>query len=269
MAKPNHPKSKLQTLDANARKSFSQNFLTSPHWVEKLALASLDPNAEVIWEVGPGLGAITKKLLEHAERPVILFEIDRKLAANLRTEHPDVALIEGDFLDTDIVKEAAGKRISLLSNLPYHISTPILFLLLEHRAHFVRLVLTFQREVAERVRAKPRTPDYGALSVLVQSCFEVESLGVIPPGAFYPAPKVDSEGLILKPKPPTVVPYEKFRTLVKQAFLHRRKKLSSNISSLADKTVILEALKKMGHTENARPEELSPKEFESLAQQLM
>lgn len=264
-----HPKKKLASLEANARKSFSQNFLTSPHWVEKLATASIDPAADVIWEVGPGLGAITKKILEHAKCPVRLFEIDRKLAANLRQEHPNVPIQEGDFLETDIVKEAEGKKVSLLSNLPYHISTPILFMLLEHRVHFARLVLTFQREVAERVKARPRTSDYGALSVLVQTCFEIESLGIIPPGAFYPAPKVDSEALLLRPKPAGRVPYENLRKLVKQAFLHRRKKLSSNISNLADKERILKALTGLNHTENARPEELSPKDFETLVLELL
>lgn len=261
-----HPKKKLDALEARPRKSFSQNFLTSPAWQEKLALAACLPDDyDVLWEVGPGLGAITTQLLAHAPKPLTLFEIDRKLAENLRNTWPQVPLNEGDFLEVDIPRLAGGQRIALLSNLPYHISTPILFKLLESRVHFRRLVLTFQREVAVRLRAAPRTSDYSALSVLVQNCFEIRSLGVIPPGAFYPPPQVDSEGLLFTPLPDTGLPYESLRLVVKQAFLHRRKKVTSNLAGLFTKDDLLRFLQDRGLTPNARPEELSTADYRDLA----
>lgn len=261
-----HPKKKLDSLGARARKSFSQNFLSSPHWVEKLALAAAeDTEAQEIWEVGPGLGAITKAILKSAKAPLVLFEIDRKLAENLRQELPQNTLHEGDFLETDIAALAGNKRIALISNLPYGLSTPILFQLLENRRHFTRLVLTFQREVAERLRAKPRTPDYGGLSVMTQLYFEIRSLGIIPPGAFYPKPDVDSEALVLLPRADAPTDFEALRRVVKQAFLHRRKKLSSNLKGIVEKAAMEAFLKERGLTESARPEELSPTDFRELA----
>ena len=222
-----HPKVLLDSLGAAARKSLSQNFLLSPHWADRLASEAADIDCDALWEIGPGLGALTRPLLEKAKVPVTLFEYDRKLAAYLRETFPQATLIEGDVLDQNLAARSEGKRVSVLSNLPYHLSSAILFRLGELPSVPVQLVLTFQREFAERVCAKPRTPDYSALSVLLQLQFEIENLGIVPPGAFYPVPDVDSQALRFRPKgPPVPAP---LRALIKGAFQQRRKRLAGNL----------------------------------------
>jgi 16S rRNA (adenine1518-N6/adenine1519-N6)-dimethyltransferase len=254
-----HPRAILDTLGAAARKSLSQNFLLSPHWADRLTEATVKIAADAIWEIGPGLGALTRPLLAKAQVPVTLFEYDRKLAAYLRETIPGVDLVEGDVLDQDLESRSQGRRISVLSNLPYHLSSAILFRLAELNTPPVQLVLTFQKEFARRVVALPRTPAYGALSVLLQLQFEVESLGILPPGAFYPVPDVDSEALLFRPRA-TPLPMP-FRQFVRGAFQQRRKKLSGNLKKALPGGQTDSALEKMGIDPNARPEELSPAQY--------
>lgn len=261
-----HPRATLDLLGAAARKSLSQNFLLSPHWAEKLSSAALDIPADAVWEIGPGLGALTRPLLEKAKVPVTLFEYDRKLAAHLRETYPAIDLREGDVLDQDLAALAGGQRISVLSNLPYHLSSAILFRLAELPTPPVQMVLTFQREFAQRVNAKVRTPAYGSMSILLQLQFEIESLGVLPPGAFYPAPDVDSEALVFRPRGPHVTPG--FRKLVRGAFQQRRKKLTGNLKKALPGEPTEEVLEKMGVDPNARAEELSPEQYRTLGQAL-
>ncbi len=261
-----HPKVVLDSLGAAARKSLSQNFLISPHWADKLVRASLETPAEAIWEIGPGLGALTRGLLMSAKVPVTVFEFDRKLSEHLRVSFPGIHLVEGDVLKQDLASHQAGKRVSVLSNLPYHLSSAILFKLAELPSPPVSLVLTFQREFAARVRAFPRTPDYGALSVLLQLQFEIESLGVLPPGAFYPAPDIDSEALRFVPKPAALPP--ELRLLVKTAFEQRRKQLPSNLKKKFPGIQVAEILQKLGFSPLARAEELAPADFVALGREM-
>ncbi len=258
-----HPRAILESLGAAARKSLSQNFLLSPHWADKLATEAISIEADQVWEIGPGLGALTLPLLQKAKVPVTLFEYDRKLAEYLRATFPQVPLIEGDVLDQDLAGQAKGDRISVLSNLPYHLSSAILFRLSELPKVPVQLVLTFQREFAERVSAKPRTPSYGAMSVLLQLQYDVVSLGVIPPGAFYPVPDIDSEALRLRPKGPAISPV--LRTMVRAAFQQRRKRLAGNLKKAFPSLPVDSALEKLGISPNARPEELAPADYQGLA----
>lgn len=263
-------KQTLESLGAAPRKSLSQNFLISTHWAEKLAtLVTSDSLAEGIWEVGPGLGALTRPLLQRAKVPVRLFEMDRKLAQKLREDLPQISLEEGDFLKCDIASFDPGKKLAFLSNLPYHLSSPILFLLLEHREKFSSLVITFQKEFAERVKAKPRTKAYGALSVLLQLHFDVESAGIIPANAFHPAPKVASMALRFVPRPALNVPYEGLSQLVKTGFAHRRKLLQSNIKPLYSQAKVGAAFEALSLPPKARPEELSPEQWLALHKALV
>jgi 16S rRNA (adenine1518-N6/adenine1519-N6)-dimethyltransferase len=265
-----HPKARLEKLGAGARKSLSQNFLVSPHWVDKLTdVIVSSSNVDEIWEVGPGLGALTLQLVTKTKLPVRIFEYDRKLAADLREKFTGVEVVEGDFLDVDLVARARGKRIALLSNLPYHLSSPVLFKILDERAAFPRLVLTFQKEFAERLIAKPSTKAYGSLSVLMQLTFQMTSIGILPPGAFYPKPKIDSQAVLFTPLPDLPVPFEPLRQMVKAAFAHRRKKMSSNLSALYERPRVEAALGHLGISVMARPEELVPTQFVALAQQLL
>lgn len=263
-----HPKQELSKLEAKARKSLSQNFLQSPHWAEKLVDAVAAGRADEYWEIGPGLGALTDRLIKKGISPLRLFEYDRKFCEGLRNRYPDINLVEGDFLEADLKPLVEGKRIAVLSNLPYHLSSPILFRLMEFRGSFDRLVITFQREFAERLLAQPDTSEYGGMTILIQLHMEVKSLGVIPPKAFYPAPKVDSMALEFRPKPELDVPYEKLRNIVRTGFLHRRKKLLSNLSVLYPKPQLESAFKELGINEMARPEVLTPNHFKELTKKL-
>ncbi len=261
-----HPKVILDSLGAAARKSLSQNFLLSPHWAERLVKETLAVDADAVWEIGPGLGALTRPLVEKASKPVTLFEYDRKLSEHLRQTIPGMLLIEGDVLDQDLKTLSAGKRITVLSNLPYHLSSVITFALAELPTPPVQMVLTYQREFAARVNAEPRTPAYGALTVLMQLQFEVESLGIIPPGAFYPVPDVDSEALRYRPRGPRIP--DAFRAFVRGAFQQRRKKLSNNLKTALPGRSTDEALEALGVSSNARPEELSPEQYRILGERL-
>jgi 16S rRNA (adenine1518-N6/adenine1519-N6)-dimethyltransferase len=267
-----NPRALLIELNAAARKSLSQNFLTSPHWADQLTRVITEANAEEYWEIGPGLGALTAKLVEKTDRPIRVFEYDRKLAAYLRETFPTITVIEGDVLDADLKGIAPeATKIALLSNLPYHLSSPIFFRLAEIKERFVRLVLTFQKEFADRLIAEPRTSDYGGLSVIAQLHFRMQSLGVLPKGAFYPPPAIASEALMLEPKGPIVGGAAHLSVLVKAAFAHRRKKVSSNLKEAFPETppeMILATLEKLGIGPMARPEELSKEDYLALARSL-
>jgi len=253
-----HPKSQLSSLGAKARKSLSQNFLSSPHWIQKLTDAALSRPGARFWEVGPGLGALTERLLSLAKQPVTVFEYDRKFAADLRVRFPQIEVVEGDFIKVPIEERFPPEGlVSFLSNVPYHLSSPMLFKLLEHRQHFTQLVMTFQKEYADRLTAHPRTKDYGALTLLIGEGFEIENLGILPPGAFYPAPSISSKALRLIPRPPGPVPLENLSRVVKAAFAHRRKKLISNLKSALPDAPVAETFDKLGLSSNARAEELS------------
>jgi 16S rRNA (adenine1518-N6/adenine1519-N6)-dimethyltransferase len=266
-----HPKSTLDSLGAAARKSLSQNFLSSPHWIEKLTDSILEgeETLDAVWEVGPGLGALTHRLVDKSPFPIVVFEFDRKFAASLREKLPRIEVVEGDFLKADLTPRLVNKRVGFISNLPYHLSSPILFKLTEFQGSFVRLVLTFQREFAERLVGKPRTPAYSGLSVMMQLCFRMESLGIIPPGAFYPKPKVDSQAIRLCPLPlPEGIQIEALRKIVRCAFQHRRKKVASNLSLLYPKAHVETVLTEMKIDRMARPEEISPEGYLKLGVRL-
>ncbi len=195
------------------------------------------------------------------EQRVRVFEFDRKLSAYLRETYPDLNVNEGDFLRFDFLPLLPKGKVALLSNLPYHLSSVILFRLLEHAPRWSRLVLTFQKEFAERLIAKPRTKAYGSLSVITQLSFKTESLGVLPKGAFFPAPEVDSEAVIFEPILGTEAPPPELSEIVKAAFAHRRKKLSRNLEVMIPRESISNALESFEISDNARSEELPPATF--------
>jgi 16S rRNA (adenine1518-N6/adenine1519-N6)-dimethyltransferase len=156
--------------------------------------------------------------------------------------------------------------VSVLSNLPYHLSSAILFKLLEEKDRVARLVLTFQKEFAARLTAEPRTPDYGSLTVAIQLNYTVESLGILPPGAFYPPPSVASQALLLEPLP--MKPDPMVEKVVRAAFAHRRKKLTSNIEEAFPGSCAESAVVDLGLLPTARPEELSTVQYVALTDAL-
>ena len=248
------------------RKRFGQNFLVSPGVIRNIVMAIAPRRDERLVEIGPGLGALTEPLLAAVDHLHVV-EIDRDLIARLRQSFPAERLTihEGDALEFDF--GALGPDLRVVGNLPYNISTPLLF----HLAGFAEAVrdmhFTLQKEVVDRMVAAPATPDYGRLSVMLQYRFDMERLFVVPPGAFNPAPKVDSAIVRLLPKPKEQLDARDAALLAKlvlAAFGQRRKMLRNNLRDLVDEA----GLETAGIAPTARAEELAVADFVRLANAL-
>jgi len=184
-----------------ARKRFGQNFLADPHYVARIVQAVDPRSGDNLVEIGPGLAAITGALIERAER-IAAIEIDRDLAARLRERFPPdrLALHEADALAFDF--GTLGDELRVVGNLPYNISSPLLFHLASFEARLRDIHVMLQREVVARMTASPGTADYGRLSVMLQVRFRMARLFTVPAGAFRPAPKVESAVARLVPLGP-------------------------------------------------------------------
>jgi 16S rRNA (adenine1518-N6/adenine1519-N6)-dimethyltransferase len=214
---------------------------------------------DTVLEIGPGAGSLTRELAAAAKN-VIAVEIDRDLIGPLRASAPpNVEIIEGDALEVSL---PAG-RFHVVGNLPYNVATPLLKRFIAQRANVLSVTVMLQKEVAERLRAKPSTREYGPLSVLVQYYADVLYGFAVPSGAFSPRPRVDSAVIRLEWKP-DVSNARAFTDFVQHAFGSRRKKLVNNLSSMygsLGRDEILRRLTASGIMANARPEELSVSEF--------
>jgi 16S rRNA (adenine1518-N6/adenine1519-N6)-dimethyltransferase len=258
----------LKKLGASPLKRLSQNFLISRHWVDKIsdAIAS-DEEGEEIWEIGPGLGSITETLVKKTTKPITLFEFDKSYVKHLSEKYPTLKIVEGDILKARLNDHFKDKKITLLSNLPYHISSQIMFLILENKEHFSKVVFTFQKEFADRLLAKPSTKEYGALSILIPSYFEIKKLGDISKNDFFPAPSVDSTVLAFKTLE-NPLDYNSLKLVTQTAFSQRRKKMSSNLKKEFQKEKITSAFESLKISDNARAEELTKEQFWSITKLL-
>ena len=251
------------------RKRLGQHFLTDPRILGRIVDALAPTAEETVIEIGPGRGALTDVLMQRAAR-VIAIEVDRDLAGLLRERYANDArltVVEADVLDTDFGALALGPFV-LAGNVPYNITTPIMFHALR-RPRPLRAVYLVQREVAERVVAAPGSEHYGALSVNVQSVAHAELVFKVPAGAFQPPPKVESAVLRITPRAEPVLEAdeeERYRVLVQAAFGLRRKQLRRVVRTIctlgaeAAERVVAEA----GLDPEARPEVLSPGDFARL-----
>jgi 16S rRNA (adenine1518-N6/adenine1519-N6)-dimethyltransferase len=264
-----NPAELLRRHGLRPKKEWGQNFLGDEGVLARLAaLARLRPGDWVV-ELGAGLGHFTRALAATGAQ-VVAVERDRDLAPVLRAELPSVEVIEADAKTFDLreVARRAGRPVVLCGNLPYHLSSPILFHLLDQRDAVARAVLLLQREVAERIAAPPGGRDYGLLSVLVQLVADA-SIGLsVPPGAFTPPPAVESRALVLEmlARPRAEVrDEERFRALVKAAFSHRRKTLWNAVKNMPGAR---EALAKAGVDPQRRGETLTVAEFAAVERAL-
>jgi 16S rRNA (adenine1518-N6/adenine1519-N6)-dimethyltransferase len=249
-----------------ARKRFGQNFLADPHYVARVVDAVNPQRGENIVEVGPGLAAITGGLIERAGH-ITAIEIDRDLAFRLRETFtpPQLTLHEADALKFDFA--LLGSDLRVVGNLPYNISSPLLFHLAAFDDRLRDLHVMLQREVVARMTALPGTADYGRLTVMLQVKFAVRRLFVVPPGAFRPAPKVDSAVARLVPlgvAKPFISDPALFARVVAAAFGQRRKTLRNALSSLCDEA----ALRRIGIDPGMRGETLPVGEFVRMANAL-
>ena len=251
------------------RKWLGQHFLTDPRILGRIADTLEITKRDTVVEIGPGRGALTDALLERAGK-VVAIEIDRDLVAMLRAKYvrePRVKIIESDVLDVKL-GEAAGGEYLVAGNVPYNITTPILFHALEH-PRATRAVYLVQREVAERVVADPASENYGALSVNVQALASAELVFKVAAGAFTPPPKVESAVMRITPREdPLVAPHEEaaFRAMVVGSFGFRRKQMQRVIRELWNLSAsdASEMLRSAEIDSSARPEVLSPSDFARL-----
>jgi 16S rRNA (adenine1518-N6/adenine1519-N6)-dimethyltransferase len=265
---------KLHKLGLIAKKRFGQNFLTNDTDLEFIASALDVPAGSAVLEIGPGLGALTAFLLEKGFR-VQAVEKDRDMAAHLRREFRDRPL---DVIEADILRYEPGdlkpEPAAAFGNIPYNITTPIVFWLVDHRRLFKSAVLLTQKEVAERLSGVPGHEGWGAVSVSLQAYAEVKMLRVVPKGHFYPSPKVDSAVVRFDflPKPRfEEADKETFHAIVSKAFQKRRKTL---LNALEDddkglaRGVLSHAFLSLDLDPKRRPETLSVAEWVLLARAL-
>ena len=248
------------------RKRFGQNFLADAHYVAKIVAAIAPAPGDNIVEIGPGLGALTGALVDGAGR-IAAIEIDRDLAARLRDRFAAevLALHEADALAFDF--GMLGPDLRVVGNLPYNISSPLLFHLASFDAQLRDVHVMLQREVVARMTARPATPDYGRLTVMLQARFAVTRLFTVPAGAFQPAPKVESAVARLLPLGDArlkIADEALFARIVAAAFGQRRKTLRNALATVAD----VDALRGANIDPTARGETLSVADFVRLANAL-
>jgi 16S rRNA (adenine1518-N6/adenine1519-N6)-dimethyltransferase len=260
--RPNEPSPPLKHI---ARKRFGQHFLTDGGIIDEIVRA-IDPRAgQPMVEIGPGLAALTQPLVERLGRLTVI-ELDRDLAVQLRA-HPQLDVVESDVLKVDFRALAArleAPRLRIVGNLPYNISTPILFQLLEVADAVQDQHFMLQKEVIDRMVAAPSTSDYGRLSVMLQWRYAMEDVLFVPPTSFDPPPRVDSAVVRMVPHPqPAVLDARLLSELVQVAFSQRRKLLRHTLGRW------LEARGFAGNFNvQRRAEEVPTAEYVALAQAL-
>jgi 16S rRNA (adenine1518-N6/adenine1519-N6)-dimethyltransferase len=248
-----------------AKKRFGQNFLHDANVVGKIVRAIAPKRGERIVEIGPGPGALTKPLLE-ALGELTVIELDRDMIPILRAnlgEPRGLQVIEADALKVDYAALGGGGKLRLCGNLPYNISTPLLFHLLKSADRIADMHFMLQKEVVRRMCAEPDTGDYGRLTVTLAARAACEELFVVGPGAFKPAPQVDSALVRVTPRPPPfpIADLAAFDRVVTAAFGQRRKTLRNALKGLLDENEIREA----GIDPGARAETLTSQDFARLS----
>lgn len=260
----------LNRFKLRADKKLGQNFLIDENVVHQIVAAAELSEADTVLEVGPGIGTLTQGLAESKAR-VVAVELDTRLLPVLATTlngYDNVRVVHGDILKVNIMEEVGAPSFKVCANLPYYITTPIIFALLEKRLPMERLVAMVQKEVAERMAAQPGGKEYGALSVAIQYYTVPKIAFIVPPTSFIPAPAVDSAVIVCKrrEKPPVEVCDEGlFFRVVKAAFSLRRKMLSNSLKNMGIKSEqVAKWLELAGVDGKRRAETLSLEDFAKL-----
>ena len=261
------------------RKEYGQNFLIENYVPENIADSAVTDNTELVIEIGPGIGCLTKELAQRAPK-VKAVEIDRGLIPVLALtlgEFHNVEVINSDILKTDLRTLIEGydeRRVCVCANLPYYITTPIIMYLLESGIHFESITVMVQNEVATRLCARAGSADYGAITAVLKYYGEVEKLFGVPAGCFMPMPKVNSAVVQIRPyKTPVYTPKDEkmFFSVIKAAFGQRRKTLVNALSHAfghISKTEISDIIVSCGFDVNIRGEKLDCEDFCKLADAL-
>ncbi len=265
----------LREYGLSPKKRLGQHFLVDRNILSKIIRLAQVEREDVVLEVGPGLGEMTLLLSQRAKR-VIAIEIDPKLVEQLRIKFegiPNLEILEADVLQCDFSSlfQQAGRPLKVVANLPYQISTPLLFRFIEEREKFSSLTLMLQKEVAQRLITSPGSKEYGPLSIFVQRVAKVIIRFIIKPTAFFPPPKVDSALVEVKWRKVPLMDLkneEWFKKVVHGCFRYRRKTLINGLkySGLPLPADIEDRMKKANLDPRRRPETLSIEEFSCLSE---
>lgn len=281
IATPSRTKEILKKYEFAFKKSLGQNFIIDVNILENIIKhAGVDPSIGVI-EIGPGIGALTEQLAIHADK-VVAFEIDGRLLPILEDTlqaYSNIEIIHEDILKADVEKVieeqfAENQAIHIVANLPYYITTPILMKLLRDRLPVENITVMIQKEVAERMAAKPSSKSYGSLTIAVQYYTDAKVVMTVPKTVFTPRPNVDSSILKLELRDEPLVHVKNedfFFTVVRASFAQRRKTLRNNLSSYfkdMDKAVLQDVFEQTGINGSRRGESLHIEEFAQLADAL-
>lgn len=254
-------------MEHKARKRFGQNFLHDHNIIQRIVSAIHPQNSDLMVEIGPGQAALTEPLLQHLQH-LHAVELDRDLVPMLRERlsRHGLEVHEADALKFDFRQLAHDRPLRVVGNLPYNISTPLLFHLFEYRSQVKDMHFMLQLEVVDRLAATPGNRNYGRLSVMAQYYCQIDKLFQVPPGAFNPPPKVMSAIVRLIPRPcPWPASNEALlEHVVKTAFSQRRKTLRNNLKQL----LTAEQLEQLNLDLGLRPEQLTLKDFVQLANEI-
>ena len=283
MATLGNPKNTIEILNKYQfmfQKRFGQNFLIDTHVLEKIIKSAEITKEDVVLEIGPGIGTMTQYLCENA-REVVAVEIDKNLIPILQNdtlaEYDNVTIINEDILKVDlnalVQEKNDGKRIKVVANLPYYITTPIIMGLFEQHVPLQNITVMVQKEVADRMQAKPNSKDYGALSLAVQYYAKPYIVANVPPNCFMPRPNVGSAVIRLtlhEERPVCVEDEHLLFAIIRAAFNQRRKTLVNALTNANElqltKEVVQAALEQMGLSATIRGEALSLEQFAQLCE---
>lgn len=280
LVNPQNTISVLQKYQFHFQKKYGQNFLIDAHVLQKIVTSAQISKEDFVLEIGPGIGTMTQVLCEYA-KSVAAVEIDKNLIPILQDmlkEYNNVLLINEDILKLDLVQLAeqknGGKRMKVIANLPYYITTPIIMGLFEQHVPIASITVMVQKEVADRMQAEPGTKDYGALSLAVQYYAKPKIIANVPPNCFLPRPKVGSAviQLLCYEKPPVQVIDDDFMFRIIRASFHQRRKTLTNSLHHAfsqdltlPKNLIQESIERIGLPAQIRGESLTLNQFAQLA----
>lgn len=259
----------LEKYDLKAKKHLGQNFIIDPSVVINIAIKSQVNHETTVLEIGPGLGSLTQQLALRSKK-VYAIEIDKDMVEILQNELSldNVIVIHEDFLDIDL-SQFQSMPISVVANVPYYITTPILFKLIESDLNLISITMMIQKELANRLNAQVNTKDYNALSVMIRYLFEVKTILQIPKQCFHPIPKVDSSVIQLIPTPRTLgIDHRLFFEFVKRCFQMKRKTLANNLRDHVPLKQLFEALSLLNLSRDVRAESLNLGHFIDLYRRL-